>query len=174
MRRVWFLILVLSVGLNAGLLYNEYVREPHRRPFDRGMRREGAPSTMDPQRMIERRLDFMSRRLDLSDEQRAKLKETMTALMPRMVEVHGRLGAARRAALASLTQPEIDASGYRAAITELNGVQAQMDSLAAESFLREASILRPDQRTQYFNWFMHERRHGRRERPGPRESRSDR
>ena len=201
MKRVWILLLAVSLGLNAALLYvsitghrpGEPAPGPAQRPAPREMMhrfmeeraarrshrvpgegpgagsgdRPGAgygpragsvtdPSTPGPEPSVfsdslrQMRLNLMSRELGLRAEQRARLERTLDETMPEILEARAMLAEIRRSVFAQVQEPEIDASRVRDLVRELGRAQTRLDSLVAETILREAMHLDRDQRDAYF------------------------
>jgi Spy/CpxP family protein refolding chaperone len=83
--------------------------------------------------------------------------------MSRIGEERGRVQKARHALREACQKPTPDAAEVRDLVRKINDAQARLDSLVAETMLREADVLTPDQRARYFEavpW-EHEGRRGR-------------
>jgi Spy/CpxP family protein refolding chaperone len=145
-RRGWTFLLVLSLGMNAGLLIGALTGgdEEARPSTDRWERRGEAG--LDPEGMVARRLGMLTRRCDLRPEQRGRMEEIVRGYAPRILERESRLRDAREDLLARLAEPVLDEEALRASRVELERAQAGLDSLVFESLLAEASVLEPEQR----------------------------
>lgn len=141
MKRGLILLLVLSLGLNAGLLYKELGRHGH----NRGDRHPEA----SPEKFITRRLDRMTERYDLNDEQRANMEAVLREFVPAVMEQHRRVSEARDSVLSELGSSAVDRTVVLERTMELNVMQARLDSLVTESMLREVGVLTAPQRALY-------------------------
>jgi Spy/CpxP family protein refolding chaperone len=166
MRRGWFLLLALSLGLNAGLAYTVIAQRHVLRsagPMPPMMGPGGAPGPEGPdhpgemmhppadmQAMARQRLERVSRWLDLDDRQSRGLGAVLEDAMPRIMSQRDSVRAARRRAAAEYLEPVIDPERVRIAVRRLNTAQAQLDSLVSETMSREAALLTPEQRARYF------------------------
>ena len=155
MRKVWMLILLVSVGLNLGLAWRMYHREDAAPdPEDRGGFRHGrAHMAHDDSagwhHMHEQRIDRITRRLDLSAEQvegfEAAHRETGRLLREKSLLVKG----TRTRLLELATEESLDETAVRETMATLSRQQANLDSLVAETMLEEMRNLDPDQRILY-------------------------
>lgn len=158
MKKIWVLVLLISLGLNVGLglrLLNSgppagggYVRgrgESTHRSQGRWAHRDSA----DRHRMFNLRMERLADFLDLNPDQRVvfeKVHEETGRLLMRKRE----LIAERRELLRELVSREVvDQDQIRASIAQLGQQQAVLDSLVAETLLQEMAVLEPAQREQY-------------------------
>jgi len=165
MKRVWFVLLALSLGLNAGLIYT--VIAHHRAPAPRDFEELGAPpdrpgprgARRGPHRgpdrpagagFAQRRLDRMAKWLDLDATQQAAMGAIFEESMPRVLAQRDAVQAARRRAAAQYLKPAVDPDSVRIAVRQLTAAQTALDSLVAETMSREAALLSPEQRARYF------------------------
>ncbi len=162
MKRGWFIVLLLSLGMNAGVLYtllSERTRSvpppprffhPGRGPFHG---EERFPPGRRPRpilkRMLEKRMGRMAERLDLDDVQRATLADLLDRMLPRIFDERERTESAREEIRALYELENVDPDAVREAVSRLNDAQSRLDSLVAETMLLEASILTPEQRKKY-------------------------
>ena len=173
MRKFWILVLLISLGLNLGLGVRllrtggaEEMPLPGRGGAGRGgpewERRAGADSTVW-RRFMDRRLEHLASRLDLRPEQVAAFR---TAQMVREEALRGKrreLAAARSRVRLLLGAGDADRPAVRAAMVAIGRRQAEMDSLAAETFLQELEVLDPAQRERYLDFLPEDGHRG----PGP-------
>lgn len=154
MRRLLFPLLMVSVGLNLGLLYHQLSasgerqwsrerrlasRESHRRE----------PRELDPSRLVGHRMRQMEHALDLSEAQRATTRAVLERFVPQIVERRRALEDAHRNLQEELVMPDLDVARFRSRVAELNAAQSAIDSLVAEAMLEEAATLTPEQRARY-------------------------
>ena len=181
MKRIWVLVLLISLGLNVGLGLrlmkgdSRGRQRPHTRTWSESHRFEGRWAHRDSaarRKMFSRRLERMSDTLGLdADQQEAFAKihaETGHLLMTRRGII-----AEKRTLLHDLVAREdVDRDQFRAAIAELGQQQAVLDSLVAETVLQEMAVLEPAQRGRYLELLPLER--GERGGPGGRGGRRPR
>jgi Spy/CpxP family protein refolding chaperone len=165
--RRWVLVLALSIGLNLGLLWDEWEdrreiavpafpggpgpaeRPPHAGPGE-GPGFRGPGGAPGPE-LVEWRLRRLSERLDLGEEQRERLRTASREVLDRLVERRDEARIQRAAIRALLTAAEIDTAAVRRAVRDLRRQEAVHDSLIAEIMIREAEVLTPEQREIYFD-----------------------
>lgn len=160
MKRGWFLLLALSIGLNAGLLISMAMREwkwgsapppapVSCNPFGRGdpMGRGDMPASG----VAEKRIQCLSKRLQLDESQQSEMVSILKEMMPRILHGRGMVRDARRSIHDEYRKVEPDPDRIRAITHRLNESQSTLDSLVADTILRETALLTPEQRTLYFN-----------------------
>jgi Spy/CpxP family protein refolding chaperone len=166
MKKIWVLVLLISLGLNLGLglrMFTDRGRPGERRGHTRGEqthRFQGHWADRDSvsrHQMFNRRLDRMADALGLDPNQREILgrvhAETGRLLMRKRMVI-----AQKRDLLQDLVTSEVvDQDRVRAAIAELGQEQAVLDSLVAETVLQEMSALNPDQRGRYLEMLSFEK-----------------
>ncbi len=180
MRRIWFLLLFLSLGLNAGLLHVIHSRQDTSPPVPREPVRmprggPGAPEDLkerpprpDPERLeriISKRLDQMSRNLQLEPGQHAKVEVILREALPLILAEQRQVWDVRRAMRQSYQEGEFDPDGIRRELRRMHAAQGRLDSLVILSMTREASLLSPEQRSRYLDampWHSPFEQHGRR------------
>jgi len=166
-RRGWFVLLALSLGLNVGLLYTTLADAARRRepvplaPFVGAPPRPidgppGAEPGLEPhcpalcEPMMRRRLGGLASRLDLDEGQQETLGGILRQAYPQILALRESVAAARRTLQVAYARPMIEPGAIRRLTQEINLAQARLDSLVAETMLREASVLTADQRARYF------------------------
>ncbi len=145
-----------------------------RAPGDRGMRgmrepdRDGAPGRnggaghdMDGapgndaqppyRRMLERRLEHMTRRLDLSDAQVERLRGIATSRFAELDSLRREARAQRGRIHDLLGAPRIDAGAVRTASARLSEINARIEARITENMIAEAGVLEPGQRARYLD-----------------------
>jgi Spy/CpxP family protein refolding chaperone len=143
MKRTWFLVLALSVGLNAGLVYMT-VSSPGSAP---GSNRPPPPGHFDT--LLEDHLKKMTQSLGLAEKQRDAIAAIHRELLPKISEQHRAMEALRQAIATHYEGPDFDAAAFRKLARNLSEAQARLDALVTEAMLGEANLLRPDQRRKY-------------------------
>ena len=155
MRKLLFPLLMLSLGLNVGLLYHQFAGErgaepsAQRPPAPRGEGWRGGGRELDAERFVRHRVAILTEALDLDEEQRARVRETLEDLIPRIAERRRSMMETRRSMQEELAGSPLDAEEFRRRRARLNRAQAEIDSLVAEAMLAEVAVLTPDQRSRY-------------------------
>lgn len=168
MKLGWSLVLVFSVALNGGLLYNQLRRDSDRQP--------SRPSPTSPwvrsddreaERFIDRRVRKLSRRCGLAADQQERLRKIIGESLPQISQQRGTLYEARRRLVEVFAEPGLDPAALRAARARVNAVRADLDSVVFESLIREASVLTPEQRRDHAELLLdrHSRSHHERRSP---------
>lgn len=155
MRRALVILLLLSLGLNAGLLWSRWqatrVDRVEMGP-QHGPARGGGPGP--PGRGWARhRVEALGRRMDLDAERRRLLDETLSELEPALTDARRSLWEARRELGGALREAEPDRQRILDLQREVSLRQAVLDSLVTEALLREAAVLRPEERMRSGRWF---------------------
>ncbi|MFH1143928.1 MAG: periplasmic heavy metal sensor [Candidatus Eisenbacteria bacterium] len=174
MKRVWFLLLTLSLGLNAGLLYTLLSPRSLAGSASQENLPEAAPPALDApphegmpcatpggagpcEVLMHNRLDRMGEVLGLKGAQWTEVRGVLGEMLPRIMAERENVQQIRRRVHEEYMQPEVDAGLIRALVTDLAAAQARLDSLTAETILRESGLLTREQRLGYFRSMPWER-----------------
>jgi Spy/CpxP family protein refolding chaperone len=162
MKRAWFLVFALSMGLNAGLLYVSLSHPGAGRGFDArspardevggpgGDRREQTNQPPgDFESVIRRHLDKMTRDLQLDGRQRSAIAKVHEGLLPRIISERRDMEALRRDVASRYAGPTVDGAEFRSLVKQISRRQTRLDSLVTEAMLGEAAYLTHDQRQRY-------------------------
>lgn len=176
MKRGWFLVLALSIGLNAGLLYSALSAPPRDSsptpqaspPFLEGADpgpvgapgSPGSPASEVPLEAMRVRLDHMTRSLGLDERQRMDMQHVLDETMPRIIAAREEVRQARRAVQTEYGADRLEPGRVHRAVRTMNTAQARLDSLVAETMLREIAVLGPEQLRRYRACLPWERCHG--------------
>jgi Spy/CpxP family protein refolding chaperone len=177
-KRAWFLLLAVSIGLNAALLWHhledrrtmrhpEWREQGPERGPGRGARGPGARDPRGPGRgpghdvqgdgppsyeaMVERRIGHMTRQLDLSDAQVTRLRSIATASFGEMDSLRAAARIERGRIRDLLSAGEVDAQAVRASSARLSAIDAAMEARITENMILEAAVLDPAQRSRYLD-----------------------
>lgn len=165
MKRGWFLLLALSLGLNAGLLYTVLSgsgwgrREFIPGPFIRDAEAPFPPGTSphrpgqcprDCEHLVHHRLGRMAEYLDLDEGLRRQMAGILEEMLPRILAERDAVQEARLAMRAEYRKPDADPARVRTLVQRMGNAQMRLDSLTAETMLLEAGLLSPQQRARYF------------------------
>ena len=186
MKRGWFLLLALSLGLNAGLLFAvlrepgtasesprvapPFIRTPEHLPGERspnaaepGLRPPRCPANYPApgldaaDALAHRRLCRMTKRLGLDTAQREEIRQFLDSMMLRILIERDAVQNARHAVRAEYRSADTNPDHVRMLIRQQNEAQTRLDSLAAEMVLFETALMTPKQRQQYFKSMPWER-----------------
>lgn len=147
MKRFWFLLLAVSLGVNAGLAVI-WLARPGTRPPAPGR----PPAPIGPpriERMLDQHLARITEGLQLSKKQHDELEAAYHKLFPRIIEQNRKVSDLRRAVHDSYNADTVDPVAFRARVRQLSNEQARLDSLVTEAMLSEASVLTTEQRRRY-------------------------
>ena len=178
MKKIWVLVLLVSLGLNVGLglrLLRGRDYPPDQRPLvssreGRGSRRPWADQdSLAREKMFSRRLEHIADRLDLRPGQREVFLEVHRNSGRLLMEQKVLIDAERDQLFALVGAADADPERITRGIHELARQQSVRDSLVAETMLQEMEVLDPDQRAKYL--LMMSREGGR---PGGRRGRGGR
>lgn len=149
MKRLWFLLLAISLGANAGfaVVWLSGPRQHAPGPPGPGPGPRPAPPAIE--RVLDNHLDRMSEGLLLTGDQRARLADGYKVLFPRILDQNRAVAQLRRKVHESYGADSVDAPGFRELVARLSHEQAKLDSLVAEAMLQEAAVMTTEQRRRY-------------------------
>ncbi|MBU1948711.1 MAG: periplasmic heavy metal sensor [Candidatus Eisenbacteria bacterium] len=177
MKRGFMILFIISLSLNAGFLGAAVYQKVFAGcasddtfvypPTDRGVIGTGETGSREQpdkrhgpaSRWTKKRLNVLSRRLELDSAQKSALQASLAELESAALPAAGALRAERRELRKLMNQPGANAAEIRRLIHRVSQLQSRVDSLAAEGMLREMMVLRPEQRMKYEEAFRG-RRHG--------------
>lgn len=178
MRRLLVLVLLVSLGLNAGLAWRLWQAAPE--PQRPGSVREGRfrPAPGDTQawrERMDRRFERLSDKLDLDPQQQAAFRSHRERVEAE-VRAHSRKVETARDALRQEARREPpQPAAVSAALAAVGRAEASLDSLVAANLQAELELLRPEQQTQFLRMLPFDRLgprggrgHGRQDGPGGR------
>ena len=140
MKRRWLIpLLLLSLGLNVGLLVVRFAPPRHRRP-------PPPPGMSDVLRV---HLSRMTEDLGLSDEQRQDLQVVYDETFTKILEATARTRQTREELATYYVGPQFDTEELERILGRLNAAYGELDSLVSGTILREAAILTSEQRRRY-------------------------
>jgi Spy/CpxP family protein refolding chaperone len=184
MKKVWILVLLISLGLNLGLgcrLYKQARqdrqtgaerlsgrggREDRPRRPGGGRRQDGrlahpAPRDTSAWRQImENRLAMVARRLELSPTQQESFRSVHRRAFAVLRDQRQLIETARQDLHEKIAAETVDPGEIRQLIQILGRRQAEMDSLITETMLQELASLTPEQRVRYLEILPWERGQG--------------
>jgi Spy/CpxP family protein refolding chaperone len=164
MRRGWFIVLALSLGLNVGLLVTvisgagrmlgwhlrrHFVGELHRPPAD--IRGHWVPQHWDdPVKLMHHRMQHLGDHLDLEEHQHDQMVNILEEMLPQILTQQDEVVRARVALRDECLSQQSDPARVREVVGRMNAAQAKLDSLVTETMLCEGEVLTPEQRSRYF------------------------
>ena len=145
-------MLALSVGLNAGLLYahlserGDRVRGKTPPRIARGIAGRWGPRHHPggPHGFFHERVCRIGDCLKLTDEQREGMAEAVSESMSRIASERQRIQEIRDAMEEEYRKKEPEFERIRSLVREASEIQALLDSIVAETMLREAALLGVD------------------------------
>jgi Spy/CpxP family protein refolding chaperone len=160
-KKKWllYLLLALSLGLNAGLLTMDFCGYGHygRNAWAHRMwdRLRGVTHTRRPPKppsaaeMIEKRLRDYTEVLNLDESQQQAVREVLQDVIPQGHVLMKKMGENRRSLRKEFAKPDPDPERMRAIAQEWDRLLEQNDELLMRSMLREMEIFTPEQRERY-------------------------
>lgn len=153
-KKLIYLLLALSIGLNIGVIGTTVVHRGKRLPPPRppgpptgGQHQPG--QRPDPARIVEDHVRGMTQHLNLNSEQQQAIRAILeryatqlTALQVEVEETSQRLPEA-------YADPAIDPDQFQQLVAEASNARAQLDSLSAVMLMAEAAVLTPEQRQKF-------------------------
>ncbi len=161
MKNLVLFLLLMSVGLNLGLGFKLARRDagpvgdiPATAPdeFQRGPGNRSADGTRDGsfwRNMMERRLEHLTVRLDLTPEQATAFQDRHAAVAELVFAQRLQVHTARGRLQALIAGGAVNSDSVRVAINNISREQSRMDSLVTEAMLAEMEILDDAQRALY-------------------------
>lgn len=177
MKRGWTIVLLVSLGLNLGLglqllltgAWSDRSPAEHQPavalPSPELPDDELAPDPQQIERLLQRRLDRLSARLDLSPAQRDALWDVHRHRGGQVFARRQELQRARDALQELYATGEPPLADAQAMQRRISTLQAALDSVVVEIMHHERAILTPQQRQEYRGFFT-PMRGGRGEHPG--------
>ena len=157
------LVLSLAINIGFGLAWFSHRRVPaspapyprhdvHRRmPGGEGF----APHTRGV--WASRRARWLDRHLHLDPERREALRSSLLPFEPEMADTRHRLEEARKEFAEELRAPVPNRDSVLVAHEKISQLQTRLDSLVTEALLKEAQVLRPEERRRPGAWFPRRR-----------------
>jgi Spy/CpxP family protein refolding chaperone len=158
MKRGWFIILALSIGLNAGLLFVQLSKSAddrnHALPGERAGRRMESMGPIGhpdgPPGFMRDRLERVGDRLNLSEEQVESMSAILKDVMPEMLEGREAIRGLRLQMREEYLRPDVNENRIQELRRETATAQSRLDSIMVDTMLKEAKLLTPEQREAYF------------------------
>jgi len=176
MKRLWILLLLISVGLNVGLgIQLLGSRAPV--PPESGPRRhaavgkQAAADSVGWRRMMNRRMGRLEKELELTPDQAAAFHRIHSDIAHRFAPQRSSVETARGVLHGLMMTEEVPGDELRAAVRDLSRSRATLDSLVTEAILLEMEALEPHQRVKYLKMLPLDRGFGRDGRKGGRRNR---
>jgi len=149
MKKVLYLLLALSIGLNAGLLIVQQSKPPRPGPGPRGGPPGERPRPMDPEAIVENHLNGMTRHLDLDEEQQQAIRMVLETHMPQLSEARRQLDEANRRISDAFRAPGFDPVTFKELSRQATRARSRADSLSSLMLIGEAAVLTNEQREKY-------------------------
>ncbi len=148
MKKIMYLLLALSLGLNAGLLVMTLL-SPDRPPLPDGEGgiRPGPPP--DAGQLVDNHMQGMTRHLDLDPVQQESIRAILTRDAQRLMELQMETRAAGRRLTRAFGAPIFSPEAFLDMVREASVTREALDSLSAALLVAEAAVLTPEQRIKY-------------------------
>ena len=147
MRVTLFVLLALSLGLNAGMLYQRLQHPP---PFGPQRPPPKGKGPEVPTDFLDHHLLRMTEDLQLDEAQQRALTDLLEEQIPPILAQQEHLRVARRSLGGLYISEELEPNAFRAQVRRLSEAQAELDRLVGEVMIEEASLLSYEQRRRYF------------------------
>ncbi len=150
MIRSLFIIMAVSLGLNAGLLYVRYMDRPTG-PFPEGHERPGKErgAQPGPEMIVNHQLKAKTEHLGLDNLQQEKIRVILEENLPRMVEFRQRTEEAQAQMSALYGQAPFDEAAFLSMGRLAAQSRTSADSLSAVILSLEAEVLTDQQRKSF-------------------------
>jgi hypothetical protein len=147
-RRWWLVIaLLLSVGLNLGILAAIAARKAQPRDSDREPR--PGPEMANPAADPLPRLPRLADRLGLEGEERRKFIDLQWNLFQQMTRLRLQMGEVHRELKRELTRDEPDRQRVDALLKESTGIYGSLEKTLVDNVLATRALLGPDKEEEY-------------------------
>jgi len=158
LKKTLYLLLAVSLGINAGLLAMTLLNRPHAEPPSRHQP-PGGPggpppgqhpgSAPDPQRMSGELATRLSKHLDLDEQQQRAVREILERHAPRLIELQRLSQDADERLTEAYATPDFDPETFRRLVAETSAARSAVDSLSAVILLDKAAVFTPEQRARF-------------------------
>ncbi len=149
-----YLLLALSLGLNAGMIATTLVHRtagPHGSPPPGpggGPGHQPGPPP-DPGRVVEDHLRGMTQHLDLDTDQQQAIRRVLETHAAELTTLQVAAEEAGRMLAEAYALPEFDPDGFLRLTAEASTARSRLDSLSAVMLVGEAAVLTPEQRLKF-------------------------
>lgn len=150
-KRIIYLLLAVSLGLNVGVITTTLVHRkagpPPGPPPGGGGQHPGQHP--DPARLVEDQVRGMTRHLDLTDDQQQAIRTVLERHAEEMIELQIAAADAGRRLVDAYAAPGFDPDAFRQLTAETSAARSRLDSLSAVVLVAEAALLTPEQRVMF-------------------------
>jgi Spy/CpxP family protein refolding chaperone len=158
MKKILYLLLALSLGLNTGLLVATLMKPapplPPQGQFPPGDgpgqppdRRDGPQR--DPAHLVDGHLAGMTQHLELGPEQQRQLRAILERSAPELMGLQREVEISGRRITEAYAAPDFDLEEFLRLVRETSVARTALDSLSAALLVEEAAILTVEQRIKY-------------------------
>jgi Spy/CpxP family protein refolding chaperone len=155
-KKILYLALAVSLGLNAGLvvvtLYNSRALETSRGiPGHPSGHPTGHPPGRppDPSRLVDDHVRGVTQHLGLSTEQQQEIRMVLEQHAPQLVELQRQVAELRVQLSEAFAAPQFDIKRFQKLTRASSAARSAMDSLSAMMLVGEAAVLTPEQRIKF-------------------------
>lgn len=149
-KKIIYLILAISIGLNAGMIATTLVHRKSGPPPGPGPRPgEGPGHRPDPQQMVDDHVRGITRHLELDPAQQQAIREVMELHAPELVLFQMEVRETGKRLADAFRAPTFDAERFRQLTAQASTARSRLDSLSAVMLVEEAAVLTPEQRKRF-------------------------
>ncbi len=153
-QKIIYLLLAVSVGINLGVVGMTLIGSPAQQtqgppPGPDGGGDQGPGPRPNPEQMVQRHLEGMTRHLDLDAEQQQAVRLIMEQHMPEQAERQFLVEKTGRELAQVFAAPDFDAPEFRRLTAAASRARAELDSLSTVMLVAEAEVLTPEQRQKF-------------------------
>ncbi len=160
MSRWWLLLLVLSLGLNTGLLWRVLERRPEPLPPPEQAARGRAEGGVEWEKRAEARHRRLADRIGLDPLRRARFLDIRREAVPTLLSLRQDVREARHELHGVLREAPSDTQRLHSCLARLAAAQGRVDSLVVSNMRRELGLLEPREREIYLSAMPWEGDHG--------------
>jgi len=153
-RKILYLLLAASIGLNAGIIGMTLVHKtkkqgptPPHGPAGREGRMRAMPS--DPSTLVDNHIRGITRHLALDPEQQQTIRSILEQYAPQLIKFQIDAAEAGRGLAEAYAAPDFDPEQIQQLTANASAARVRLDSLSAILLVAEGAVLTPDQRRIY-------------------------
>ncbi len=153
-KRILYILLALSLGLNLGIIGMTLVHQATKPALDKppgqGGREGLNPARYpDPSTLVNNHIIGMTRHLDLDQEQQKAIRAVLERYAPQQIKFQTDAAEAGRHLADAFAAPVFDPEQIERLTAKASAKRTLLDSLSAVMLVAEAAVLSPEQRRKY-------------------------
>lgn len=146
------LLLAVSLGVNLGVVAMTLMQNSAKHPQGphRGPGGDRAPEQRpDPEQIVQRHLQGMTRHLELDAEQQQAIRAILEQHVPEQSRLQFEVAEDSRQMLEAFSADDFDPERFRQLMTAAAVARAELDSVSTVMLLAEAAVLTAEQRQKF-------------------------